>query len=139
MVPHMNTPQRRRWLMIGVVLLVVFLSALHSHMERFTGWGLLVLIFLVGAGGALAYEWARGQLLLAWNRLPKRQRLALVCAAIALFLGGTFVIYRGKPDADFNNFVTRMCVCLALILWGLYRIVSRVLDALWARFSKRRD
>jgi len=137
MMVHMNTPQFRQRLMVGVALLVVFPNALALHMERLRGWGFLALCFLVGALGAFGFLWARGRLLVARNRLPKGQRYALVCVAIAVVLGGSFIINRGKPDADFNNFLTCLTVCIVLFLWGLYRIVSRVLDALWARFSKR--
>jgi hypothetical protein len=118
------------------VLLFVLLCALSAHIDRFVGWGRFVLIFLVGAVGGRGAVWAGGKLRLAWTRFSKIQRFTLVCAAIALVLGASFILNRGKPDADSNNFATCLSVCGSLILWGLYRTVSRVLGALWARFSK---
>jgi len=123
--------------MRGVVLIVVFVVALSMHAQRLRGWGFLILCFLVGCLGAFGAEWVIGQLRSVWNRLSNKQHVGVVCDAVAIVLAGSFIVNHGKRDEAFNDFVTCCCVFLALLLWGLYRLFSRVLDTVWARLSKR--
>ena len=60
--PGMSQQREHAWLIVAV-LGVVFLSALSMHMERIVGWSFLVLCFIVGSLGALAWIFVRNQTL----------------------------------------------------------------------------
>jgi hypothetical protein len=134
---NMNRPQRRQWLARVIALVVVFVAAVSMHMERLRGWGFLVLCLVVGSIGGLGFVLVKGRLQLVWNGLPKKRQALLVGAAIAIVLLASFAWNYGSPDAASDNFVTVVCVILALLLWGLYRLFSHLLDAIWAHFANR--
>jgi hypothetical protein len=123
--------------MRGVVLLIVFVAAVSMQMERLRGWGFLILCFVVASIAVLAGVWVRERFQLIWNRLPRSRRVAVVGAAIAVFLTATFISNYGTPEAAFNNWTTVACIVLGLVLWGLYRPLSRFFDAIWAYFTNR--
>jgi hypothetical protein len=133
----MDTDQRRQWLMRGAVLVVVFAGAVSMHMERSRGWGFLVLCFVAGSVGGLGFVWLRKQLVSDWNRFSKARRVGLIGAGIALVLVGTLILNYGRPDAAANILLTTGGVALALVMWGLYRLFSRLVDALWTHFTNR--
>ena len=133
----METEQRRKWLIRGTVLVLVFAGALSMHMERLRGWSFLVLCFIAGSIGGLGFVWARQQLKVGGNRLSKQWKAALIGAAIALVLVVTLILNYGRPDAAANTFLTVGGVVLALIMWSVYRLFSRLIDALRARFTNR--
>jgi hypothetical protein len=115
------------------VLVVVFLSALSMHMERMAGWELLILCLIVVSVGWLGFSWVREHAHRHWNRLSKsRKRIAVACG-VAIILIATFAVNRHRPNELANEFA----VVVGLLLWGLYHIMSRFLDALHARLSKR--
>lgn len=118
------------------MLVAVFVGALSMDMERF-GWGFLVLCFLVGSLGSWGYFWVRERLLLHWDRLPKPKRRIAIASVLALILVGIFFANRHKPDEATADVMACLGVVCVLLLWGLYRIMSRFLDALHARLSGR--
>jgi hypothetical protein len=132
----MNPLRDQRVLTIAV-LVVVFLGGLSMHMERIMGWGFFVLCFVVGSVGGLSLAWSRGLFLLHWNKLPKSRRRIAISAGLSLYIIGNFIANRHKPDEGFHDTMTVLLVLGLLLFWGLYRIMSRFLDALHARFSKR--
>jgi hypothetical protein len=129
--------QWRRWLGLGTVLVVVFVAAVSMHMERLRGWGFFVLCFVVGSIGGLGFVLVKRRVQTAWNGLHRKQQTLIVVAAIAVVLLTSFLWNYGTPDATFNDFVTVGGTIVALLLWGLYRLFSRLLDAIWARFINR--
>jgi hypothetical protein len=132
-----GTAQQRQWLTRAAVVVVVFVAAVSMHMERLRGWGFFVLCFVVGSIGGLGFVLVKRRLQTVWNGLRRRQRALIVVAAIAVVLLTSFLWNYGKPDATFNDFVTVGGIIVALLLWGLYRLFSRLLDAVWARFVDR--
>lgn len=133
----MDREQQRQWLLRGVVLLVVFAGAVSMHMERLRGWGFLVACFVAGSVAGLGYLWVRKRIQFAWNRLSNRRKAALIVAGVVLFLAGTFISNYGKPDAVTNNILAVGGIIVALLMWGLYHLFSRLIDSLWARFTNR--
>ena len=107
------------------------------HMERLHGWGFFILCFVVGSLGGLAFIWAKDQVLVYWNSLSKTRKRIAIAIALTLVLAVTFFANRHKPDEFVNDALTCLTVLFALLLWGMYRVMSRFLDALHARFSKR--
>jgi len=132
----MNPLREQRWLILVAVLVVVFLGALSMHMERMVGWGFLVLCFIVGSVGGLGYMWGREQFLWYWNRLPKSRRRIAIAAGVVLYIIGTFIADHHQPNEGFDDAIACFFVLFALLLWGLYRIMSRFLDAIHERFFK---
>jgi len=113
------------------------LGFVYMHVEHVYGWGFLAFCYLVGLVGFLGVHWAWSRFLMIWKRLPRRWRAGVIAASFAAALGGNFIVSHGKPDEAAYNIATCFFAVLALLLWGLYRIVSRVLDAIAAHFSKR--
>jgi glycopeptide antibiotics resistance protein len=60
----------------------------------------------------------------------------VVVLGIVLFLLFEFASNRHRPDEDFHDVMACLGVLGLMLLWGLYRIVSRFVDALYVRFSK---
>jgi hypothetical protein len=133
----MDSQQRSRWLRRGAVLVVVFAGAVGMHAERLHGWGFLVICILAGSLGGLGAVWARKRLQLGWNRMSKRRRGQLIGAAIVTVWSATLIVNYGRPDAAVNDLLTLGWVILALMMWGLYHLFSRFLDALWVRITNR--
>jgi hypothetical protein len=132
----MNELRERPWLIV-MVLVVVFLGALSMHLERMVGWSFLILCFVVGSLGGLGLMWIRNQAALRWSELSKLQRRIGIATGAVLVIVVTFASNRHKPD----EFANDAAVCFGLIvvsfLWGLAILVSRLVNALHARLSKR--
>jgi hypothetical protein len=133
----MDPLRQQRLLMGGVVLVVVFAGALSMHMEKLLGWGLFILCFLASTLGALVLLSVKGQFLLQWSQLPKARRAILVLSGITLFLLYVFATNRHKPDEGFHDVMACLGVLGLLTLWGLYRLFSRFLDAIYTRLARR--
>lgn len=133
----MGTAQRRQWLTRAAVVVVVFVAAVSMHMERLGGWAFLILRIVVGAIVGLGIVLAMRRLKTFWNGLRSGQRALIVVAAIVVVLLTSFLWNYGTPDATFSDFVTVGGIIVALVLWGLYRLFSRLVDAIWARFVNR--
>lgn len=130
---HMNRPQIQKWLVRGMIPVVVFAAAVSMHMERIRGWGFLVLCLLVGSMGGFGYILVKRRVATVWAGLPKKQKAALVGGVIAVALLVSVVQNHGRPDASYNNFMTVVGITLALLLWGLYWLFSRFIDAVRPR------
>ena len=74
-----------------------------------------------------------------WNRLEFKGKLFLVFASSVLYLFISFLVNRRKPDPMFEDMFSGALLLLALFLWGLYSLMSRGLDALWFRFTRRKE
>jgi hypothetical protein len=123
--------------MIVAVLAVVFLAALSMGMQRTVGWGFFVLCFIVGTLAGLALIFVQEQTVSFWSQLPQSRRRLAIATTVPLVLVVTFVANRHKPDEFANDAAMCFALVVALLLWGLARLMSRLLDALHARFSKR--
>jgi hypothetical protein len=134
---RMDPLRRQRWLMRGLALSVVFVGTLSVHMERFLGWGGFILCFFAATLGGMGFLWVKSQFLLRWNELAKSRRIILVVLGITLFLLYAFASNRHKPDEDFHDVMACLGVSGLLTLWGLYRLISRFVDAVYARLSRR--
>jgi hypothetical protein len=116
---------------------VVFLGALSMHIDRMAGWGFLIFCSVVGSLGGFTFILGRNTTLSYWSQLPKSRRRIVIAAAIPLVLVATFVADRHKPSEFANDTLTCFTILLILLLWGLYRLFSRFLDALHTRFSRK--
>ena len=132
----MNQLRERPWL-IFIVLVVVFLAAVSMHMERMAGWGFLILCFLVGSVSGLVLIWIRSQVATRWSELSKLQKRIGIATGVVLVLVVTFAANRHKPDEFANDAAMCFALIVALSLWGLARLMSRLVDAVHARLSKR--
>jgi hypothetical protein len=124
------------WLIVAT-LAVVFLGALSMHMERMAGRGFLILCFVVGSLAALGVIWIRNQVTLRWSELSKQQKRIGIAAGVVLLIVVTFASNRHKPDEFANDAAVCFALVVAFSLWGLARLMSRLVDALHRRFSKR--
>ncbi len=132
----MNQLREHPWL-IGVALVVVFLGALSMHMERMAGWGFLILCFVVGSLAGLGLIWIRNQAALHWSELSKLQKRIGIATGVVLIIAVTFAFNRHKPDEFANDAAMCFALVAAFLLWGLGRLMSRLVDSLHRRFSKR--
>jgi len=123
--------------MIVAVLAVVFLAALSMHAERMAGWGFFILCFVVGSLAGLALIFVRDQTVLFWSQLPKSRRRIAIATAVPLILVVTFASNRHKPDEFANDAAVCFGLVVASLLWGLASLMSRLVNALHARLSKR--
>jgi hypothetical protein len=119
------------------VLAVVFLAALSMHVERTVGWGFFILCFIVGSLAGLALIFVRDQTVSFWSQLPKSRRRIAIATAVPLILVVTFASNRHKPDEFANDAAVCFGLIVASLLWGLAGLVSRLVNALHARLSKR--
>lgn len=130
----MHTKQwRLGWIL---VLLAVFAGALSMHVERIVGWQLFLLCLIAGAVGGFGYLWGRIQIVHLWNRIPASSKRIVIIATITLCLGGVLFRNHRKPDEEFNDALTCLFVLLLLLLWSLYRLISRFLDEAHNRFFR---
>lgn len=136
-MPNVNRFRDQPSLMRAVVIVAVFLAAVSAHMERLRGWTFLIVCFVAGSIGGLGVIWARNRFLLRWNPLRKSTKRIVLAAVIGIYLIATFVANHHKPDGDVDDLLACLSIIGILLLWGLYRITSRILDALHARFSRR--
>jgi hypothetical protein len=132
----MNRLRERPW-MIVAVLAVVFLTALSMHVERMAGWGFFILCFIVGSLAGLALIFVRDQTVLFWSQLPKSRRRIVIATAVLLILVETFASNRHKPNEFANDAAVCFGLVVASLLWGLASLISRLVNALHARHSKR--
>ena len=132
----MNQLRDHPWLFV-TALVVVFLGALSMHMERMAGWGFLILCFVVGSLAGLGLIWIRNQVSLRWGELSKLQKRIGIATGVVLVIVVTFASNHHKPDEFANDAATCFALVVVLLLWGLARLMSRLVDALHARFSKR--
>jgi Na+/H+ antiporter NhaB len=127
----------RQWLLRGATLTVVLLVALSLHVERLGGFGVFIVCFVAGSVGGVAAISGNHRLGSFWNRRSTKQKVAIVCATVAIVLLACFAPNYGKPDAASRNLDDCSLICVALVLLGCYHIFSRFMDRLWARFSRR--
>ena len=135
-MPGMTQFRERPWFIV-LVLVVVFLGALSMHVERMVGWGFLILCFVVGSLGGLGLIWTRNRAAPRWNELSKLQKRIGVATGMVLIIIGTFASNRHKPDEFANDAAVCFGLVVASLLWGLASLMSRIVNALHARLSKR--
>jgi hypothetical protein len=131
-----NQLRERPWLIV-MVLVVVFLGALSIHAERMAGWGFFILCFVVGSLGGLGLLWIRNQVALRWSELPKVQKRIGIATGVVLVIVVTFASNRHKSDEFANDAAMCLGLVVAALLWGLASLMSRFVNALHARLSKR--
>lgn len=124
------------WL-IFTVLGVVFLAAVSMNVQRMTGWGFLIVCFLVGSASGLVLIWIRNQAAARWGELSNLQKRIGISTGVILVLVATFAANRHKPDEFANDAAMCFALVVALSLWGLARLMSRLVDARRARLVKR--
>jgi hypothetical protein len=132
----MNQLREHPWFVVAALVLV-FLGALSMHAERMAGWGFLILCFVVGSLCGLGLIWIRNQAAQRWSALSKLQKRIGIATGVVLVVVVTFASNRHKPDEFANDAAMCFALVVALLLWGLARLMSRLVDALHARFSKR--
>src|ERR1051325_10712440 len=106
-------------------------------MERLRGVGFFVLCFAVSLIAGIALVLMKSRFQLFWHGLGKKRRAVFVCAAVAIVLLTSFVWNHGRPNEGLNNFAIVGCTVIALLLWALYGLLSRFLDAVWTHFANR--
>jgi hypothetical protein len=135
-MPVMDPLRRQRLLTGGFVLAVVFVGALSMDIQKL-GWRFLILCLLAGTLGGLGFLWTKNRFLQKWNQLAKPRRIILVVLGTTLFLLYVFASNRHKPDGEFHDVMACLSVLGLVTLWGLYRLFSRFVDALYAHLSRR--
>ena len=126
-----------RWLMLAAVILAAFLAAVSLNMQRFHGWSFIILCFVASLLGGVGYLWARDRVLPSWERLPKVRRLSLIALTAAIVLAARLIANRHNPNEAFADLMVFMGVLVALALFGLYRILSHLLESSHTRTSGR--
>ena len=112
-------------------------AALDMNLQQLAGWRLLILCLLAGSLGAMWFIWAKGRLLPKWGQLSTGKKAALVVVGTGLALAETFFQNRHKPNESAADFLGVVTILFILLLWALYGLWSRFLDALYGRFFKR--
>jgi hypothetical protein len=129
----MNRLRERLWIIVAV-LAAVFLMALSMHVER---WGFFLLCLIVGSLAGLGLIFARDQTVLFWSQLPKSRRRIAIATAVPLILVVTFASNHHKPNEFANDAALCFGLIIASLLWGLASLMSRLVNALHTRLSKR--
>jgi ABC-type uncharacterized transport system permease subunit len=112
-----------RWLIVAAAILTAFLGAVSMTMERLHGWSFLVFCFVASLLGAVGYRWAR-------------ERLLVVVLTAAVVLAGRLIANRHKPNEEFADVLAGIGVLVALAVFGLYRLMSHLLDSLHTGASR---
>jgi hypothetical protein len=95
-----------------------------------------MLCLAVGLVGGVSYIWCRERFLLYWNRLAKSRKWSVVSAGIILYLVVAFIANRHNANEGADDAMACFSALFMLLLWGLYRLMLRFLDALGEEFSK---
>lgn len=119
-------------LTLGVVLVV----ALQMGVPHQLGWPFFLVSFISGSLGGLLFLKVSVQITRYWDTLPKRNRTIVLASLPVVILIIGFVTNHGLPDESLNNFILISSVVTVLCLIGLYKLLSKVLDKLWVRFTK---
>jgi cytochrome bd-type quinol oxidase subunit 2 len=123
--------------MRGAILVAVFIGALSMHAQQKLGWAFLLLCLFVGFFGGVGALWVKGRIYATWHHLPKYKRTTFILAGTTIVLAAIFLFNRHKPDEGAADFAGVLTVFVVLFLWGLYSLWSRLLDAIYIRFTKR--
>lgn len=130
----MLSPRERRWLLIGIAILVPVACMLVQNPLHF-GRGLILACGVTGVAGALAYFWAEQRLKQSWPARPRNQKLQIIAVALTLLIVITIVHNRKDPDAVFDDCFE----CAGMLGFvSLYFLFSKSIDALWSCLSRRR-
>jgi len=126
------------WLFYATIIATVFLIALSMDVPRLFGWGGFLLTFAIVLAILLAYlSFIKPKVVAFWSGASKKKKFAVACACVGFLMILNITSNHGKPDASINDFYDFCGICFALLLLGCYRIFSRFLDRMWARFSRR--
>jgi hypothetical protein len=129
----MNLLREQHWSVVAV-LVVVFLAGLSMHAERVMGWGFFILCFVVGSLSGLGLIWFRERFRFYWHRQTKSRRCTAILVVVSLYIVATVIANRHKPDQVLYDTID---ILSGLLLWGMYRIVSRFVDRINDRLFKR--
>jgi phosphatidylglycerophosphate synthase len=136
-VPSMAWMQDKKWLVLGIIAIAVFIDFVRMHMEKFLGWRLLILCFLVVSPLALAATWGRQRARFYWSQATGKTRTILVLSAIAIALFVIFLTNRHKPEEGIDDVVGVLGILFVLALLAVKNLFFRLMDALHARFAGR--
>jgi hypothetical protein len=121
-------------------MLIVFLSFLSMHAERMMPGGIWRLALMLVVIGTFLYFLmplvARAKLF--WKSLKFRWKLTVVLVLSVIYLAISFADNRHKADPAGDDFVACFSLAVALFFLCLYGLMSRGLDALWFRITKRK-
>jgi dolichol kinase len=90
----------------------------------------IVLCAVVGLAGGAAAVWGKRRFAEMWPMRTRKQRWAILAAAVAAFALLLFTTEPEKGDAA-------VIFCLGVGLLSLYLLFSRAMDALWKKMKGR--
>lgn len=132
-------PKQRLWLPIGLMLIVI-LSFLSMHAERMISGGIWKIALLLVVIGTLFFflipSLERAKLF--WKNLRFRWKFAVVLILSIIYLAISFLDNLHKADPMDEDFFACLSLAVALFCLCLYGLMSRGLDALWFRLTKRK-
>jgi hypothetical protein len=129
--------QGKKWLILGIIAIAVFIDFVRMHVEKFLGWRLLILCFLVVPPLALAGTWGRQGARFYWSQSTRKTRTILVFSAIAIALFVIFLTNRHKPQEGIDDVVGFLGILFVLAFLAVRNLFFRLMDAFHARFARR--
>jgi hypothetical protein len=95
----------------------------------------LLSLFLVLSVSLISALWTRGGRTL-WNQLSRLWQGSLIILAAAVIFTCVAIVEHRQPH---SQLLALMVTAMAALLFLLYILFSRVMDALWSRFQQRRS
>lgn len=140
MLPRLRAWFLSVWRLCCALAAVIYLAALAVHADRFLPGGKWTLLPLAIIAVPVMFLAALIMLKVKsfWNRLEFKGKLLLVFVLSVLYLFISFLVNRRKPYPMSEDMFSATVLLLALFLWGLYSLMSRGLDALWFRITRRK-
>lgn len=122
--------RQKRWVSIVLLLILVTLSVYVLY--RSSKGDLAPLLMVVGLA-LINLPWFQK----FWKALSLRWKISSISIVSCLFLFSCFLFNMHKHYARIDDGMCILVLVSCLVLWGLYALTSRGLDALWFRITKR--
>jgi hypothetical protein len=106
-------------------------------MELFKESAFFLGCLIVGLAGAFGYLFFRKRFDLMWHQASKFKKLPIVCAAFALVVVFQIALNFFDKEPTLGIRAALEIASIGLVFLGCYIVFSRVVDRVWARFSRK--
>lgn len=130
----------RKWLwerrltlaLVGVgVPLLTFLSFWNAIQPEWPFW---LLCYLVGFPAGIAVVYGRFRGAEFWSSLQTWHRALVRCLAVLALWSLVYLSNQNQPEV---SLIATAATTALLLLWGLYALFGRTVDAIWLRLRRK--
>jgi hypothetical protein len=122
--------RQKRWVSLALLLIFVTLSVYVLYRS---GKGDLAPLLMVVGLALINIPWFQK----FWKALSLRWKIGSISIVSGLFLFTCFLVNMHKHYARIDDDMCVLVLVSCFVLWAIYALMSRGLDALWFRITKR--